>query len=255
LELAAGNYFVTARRDDIRPRRALLLRTAPARTDWDVWDITPVDAQDAVAALDHPGGMQSDGRRLWIPLAESRRNGRSIIRVFALGGMIAGQPLKSEFEFLVNDHIGALAVDARRGLVLGANWDTETAYVWDLGGGLQRTLAGADLRARGLGVATGGRSRAGVAVQDWKFIGTHLVASGLLRAPTSSALESKSRLVSLEKFLELDFQKRVVAVPLQQGTELANEGMAVSDGAVYFLPEDMGASNKLFRARFADLFP
>jgi hypothetical protein len=254
LEFAEGDYYVTARRDDIRPRRALLLRTAPARTDWDVWDITPVDAQDVVTALDHPGGMQSDGRRLWIPLGESKRNGRSIIRVYALAGMVAGRPLKSEFEFSVNDHIGALAVDARRGLVLGANWDTETVYVWDFGGRLQRTLTGADLEARGLGVLNRGGGLAGVAVQDWKFVGAQLLASGLCRAPTSSTPDSKSRLVSFHKFLETDFRKRVVAVPLHQGTELANEGMAVSDGAVYYLAEDIGASNRLFRVRLADLF-
>jgi len=251
LELIAGHYYVTARRDDIRPRRALLLRTAPARTDWDVWDITPVDAQGAVTALDHPGGMQSDGRRLWIPLAESKRNGRSIIRIFALADMTAGRPLKSEFEFSVNDHIGALAVEARRGLVLGANWDTETVYVWDLGGRLQRTLTRSDLEARGLGVAASGEGRPGVAVQDWKFVGAELVASGLFRGSTP---DSRSRLLSFESFLESDSRKRVVALPLQQGTQLANEGMAVSDGAVYFLPEDLGATNRLFRARFADLF-
>jgi hypothetical protein len=253
LELVADHYYVTARRDDIRPSRALLLRIAPARTHWDVWDITPVGTQGAVAALDHPGGMQLDGKRLWIPLAESRRNGRSLIRVFALDEMIAGQPLESEFEFSINDHIGALAVDVRRGLVLGANWDTETVYVWNLGGHLQRTLTGADLGARGLGVAPSGTTRAGIAVQDWKFVGTQLIASGLLRAPASSTPDSKSRLLSFDKFVDADFQKRVVTVPLHQGIELANEGMVISDGAVYFLPEDLGATNRLFRMRLADL--
>lgn len=254
LELAEGHYYVTARRDDIRPRRALLLRTTAARTDWDVWDITPVDAQGAVTALDHPGGMQSDGKRLWIPLAESKRNGRSIIRVFALADMIAGRPLKPGFEFSVNDHLGALAVDAQRKLVLGANWDTEMVYVWDLGGRLQRTLTRSDLEARGLGVAASGEGQAGVAIQDWKFVGARLIASGLFLGSTPLTPGSKSRLLSFERFLESDFRNRSVALPLQQETQLANEGMAVSDGAVYFLPEDLGATNRLFRARFGDLF-
>lgn len=30
--------------------------------------------------------MQSDGKRLWIPIAETKRKGRSIIRVFPLAG-------------------------------------------------------------------------------------------------------------------------------------------------------------------------
>jgi hypothetical protein len=29
--------------------------------------------------------------------------------------------------------------------------------------------------------------------------------------------------------------------------------MAVSDGAIYFLPEDLGASNRMFRVALSDL--
>src|SRR5262245_26412690 len=81
MELHAGSYYVTARREDIRPKQALLLRIDSAGKAWHVWNVTPVDAQDPITTtLDHPGGMQSDGKRLWLPLGESRRNGRSIIR-------------------------------------------------------------------------------------------------------------------------------------------------------------------------------
>lgn len=203
LEMAGGRYYVTVRRDDVRPKRALLLRTETAGPAWDVWDITPVNPGGAVTALDHPGGMQSDGKRLWIPTAESKRNGRSVIRVFPLAGMVAGQPLKPEFEFAVNDHIGAVAVAADRGLVFGANWDTETVYVWDLEGHLKRTLTGAALGLRGLGVVAGSDSRSGVAVQDWKVIGDRLFASGLFRAPGSETVPPKSRLMSFTGFWNL----------------------------------------------------
>jgi len=253
LEIAGGNYYVTARRDDVTPKRALLLRTETRGTNWDVWDITPLDAAGTVTALDHPGGMQSDGKRLWIPLAESKRKGRSLIRVYPLAGMVDGQPLKWEFEFPVNDHIGAVAIAANRGLVFGANWDTEAVYVWDLDGQLKRTLTGDALAARGLGVITGAASRAGVAVQDWKIIGDRLLASGLFRAPGSSPVSPKSRLISFGNFLETDFQRRLVAVPLHRGTELAMEAMAISDGVVHFLPKDLGASNRIFRVELTDL--
>ncbi|MBI3852009.1 MAG: hypothetical protein HY298_17260 [Verrucomicrobia bacterium] len=253
LEIAAGKYYVTARREDVRPRRALLLRTEPAGTNWDVWDITSVDAAGKVMALDHPGGMQSDGKRLWIPVAESKRHGRSRICVFALEGMVAGKPLKPVFEFSVNDHIGALAVESGHGLVFGANWDTETVYVWDLEGRLKRTLTGAELKARDLGVVTSGEVRAGVAVQDWKVVGDRLFASGLFRAPESVKVSPKSRWISFANFLETDFQRRICFPPLQDGVELAREAMAVFDGLVYFLPEDLGARNRLFRVALADL--
>jgi len=253
LELVAGRYFVTARRDDVRPRRALLLRTDPAGTDWDVWDITPMDAQGAATALDHPGGMQSDGTRLWIPLAESKRNGRSLIRAFQLKDIEPGRRPKPDFEFPVNDHIGAVAVATESKLLFGASWDSEKVYVWDLKGRLQRTLTGAELKARGLGVVAGSEGRAGVAVQDWKVVGERLFASGLFRSPGSATMSPASRWCWFERFPDRDFRRGTVTLPRQEGTELAAEAMAISAGMVYFLPGDLGASNRLFRVALADL--
>ena len=253
LELAAGKYFVTARREDVRPKQALLLRTDSAREDWDVWDITPMDAHGAVTALDHPGGMQSDGTRLWVPLAGSKRNGRTVIRAFQLTELEPGRRLKSDFEFPVADHIGAVAVSAEHQLLFGANWDTEKVYVWDLKGRLQRTLTGAELKERGLGVVAGPEGRPGVAVQDWKLTGERLFASGLFRAPGSAAESPGSRLLWFSGFLSRDFQRHTVTLPLRNGTELAREAMAVSDGMIYFLPEDLGATNRMFRLAVTNL--
>ena len=151
LEVVGGHYFVTARREDVRARRALLLRTDPTRSEWDVWDITPLDTQGQATTLDHPGGLQSDGTRLWIPVAESKRNGRTLIRVFPIAGLVSGQAPRPEREVPVDDHIGALAVSAPLALLLGASWDTERVYVWDLEGRLQRKLEGAELTSRTLG--------------------------------------------------------------------------------------------------------
>ena len=253
LELVGGKFYVTARRDDVRPRRAFLFRTTAERTQWDAWDITPVDAAHAVTGLDHPGGMQSDGTRLWIPLAESKRNGRSLIRAFPVEELVADKPLKPVLEFPVSDHIGAVAVSVERGILFGANWDTEKVYVWDLTGGLQRILDGDELKPRGLGVAAGVERREGVAVQDWKIVGDLLFASGLLRAAGSAPVSSVSRVCWFERFLEHDFQRGTVPLPRRDGTELAREAMAISAGIVYFLPEDLGPTNRLFRASLAEL--
>jgi hypothetical protein len=248
LELVAGKCYVTARQDDVRPKRALLLRCAPAAADWDVWDITPVDAQGAVTAQDHPGGMQSDGERLWIPVAESNRTGPSIIRAYKLADMTAGARLKADFEFTVSDHIGAVAVAAESQLLFGANWDTERVYVWDFKGRLQRTLTDFELKPRGLGVISGAGGRPGLAVQDWKVVGDRLYASGLFRAPSGSpTVSTENRLTLFTGFLEPGFGSRTVTLPRPKGVMLAREGMAVSAGKVYFLPDDLGASNRMFQ--------
>ena len=256
LELVSGTFYVTARRDDVQPKRALLLRTTANRSDWDAWNITPLDPQGSLTTLDHPGGMQSDGDHLWIPLAESKRSGRSIIRRYSIAALAPGQPLQPKFEFTVNDHIGALAVSTERNILFGANWDTQTVYVWDFAGHLQRTLTGAGLATRGLGVVNSPNERdrrAGLAVQDWKVIGDRLLASGLFRGAGVDPASPQSRLLSFSGFLDPGFQRLSIPLPKQNETELAHEAMAISDGRVHFLPEDLAATNRIFQVPLTDL--
>ncbi|MCW5553978.1 MAG: hypothetical protein KIS67_17715 [Verrucomicrobiae bacterium] len=253
LEIVEGKYFVTARREDVVPKRALLLRTDLTARKWDVWDITPLDAQGGLTALDHPGGLQSDGTRLWIPLAESRRNGRSLLRAYRLEALTAGRSLKPELEFSVDDHIGALAVSVERGWLLGANWDTEKVYVWNLEGQLQQILTAPELRLRELGVQAGSAPRAGVAVQDWKLIGGQLCASGLYRSPGLPQALTESRVLCFTNFLEAGFQQRTMKLPLHDGLQFAQEGMAISGDEILFLPEDLGATNRMFRLSLDEL--
>jgi hypothetical protein len=251
LEIISDKFHVTARRDDVQPRRALLLRTDAGRTDWDIWDIT--NDHDGLTTLDHPGGIQSDGQHLWIPLGESKRHGRSLIRRFPLARLVPGETLKADFEFAVNDHVGAVAVFAEQKTLLGANWDTEMVYVWDFAGKLQRTLEGPALAAREIGVVSGANGRAGLAVQDWKMVNDRLFASGLFRGGSVASGVPQSCLMSFTNFLRSDFQQISISLPSQTHTELAQEAMAISGGQVHFLPEDLGASNRIFRVSVADL--
>ncbi len=245
LEVLNDRFYVTARREDVLPKQALLLRVAAGGGDWDVWDITPKDAGNQLSALDHPGGFQSDGRCLWIPLAESKPKGRSIIRAFALSGLVRGRPLQAEREIPVKDHIGAVAVSQNKGLLFGASWDTERVYVWNLAGQLQQTLETSDLAKRGLGLTRDPTSRKGLAVQDWKLVEDQLFASGL-RPTAGNAAPSRSQLLIFDQFLDPGFRQRSIILPKPRGIELAREGMAVSGGLVYFLPDDLGKSNRIF---------
>lgn len=256
LELRGGQIYVTARRDDIIPKRALLLRTSPGRKDWDAWDITPINLHCELTSLDHPGGMQSDGDHLWIPLSESKRDGRSLIRRYSISELVPGQAPKARFEFGINDHIGALAVSAEHQIVLGANWDTATVYVWDFNGRLKRTMTAEELEARKIGIASAtndNNQRAGLTVQDWKFVGGQLFASGLFRGLGVDPESSQSQLVCYETFLEPGFQRQSIPLPKQGRTELAHEAMGIVEGLAYFLPEDLGPTNRLFRARLRSL--
>src|ERR1051325_10957082 len=59
LELVGDFYYLTGRRDDVVPKRALLLRTDGKL--WQTWDVTADRTSDTNRNVDHPGGMQSDG--------------------------------------------------------------------------------------------------------------------------------------------------------------------------------------------------
>ena len=59
--------------------------------------------------------------------------------------------------------------------------------------------------------------------------------------------------MAVTRFLEPDFQQWSVILPLQQETELAHEGMAIADGIAHFLPEDLGATNRVFSVPLVEL--
>jgi hypothetical protein len=251
LEIVGDHYYVTGRQEDVVPKRALLLRTDG--TLWEAWDVTPESPTPTSRNLDHPGGMQSDGRNLWIPVAESVPHGRSLVRVVPIEGLTTGQPVRATLEWPVPDHIGALAVSTNQQLVLGASWDTETVYVWNLKGELQRTLTRVDLEPRSLGTISGLTS--GVAIQDWKFVGPALFASGLAKGGASPTDEPASRLFVFGRFLDSSFERQSVRLPILPNTELAREAMAIRGGSVYFLPEDLGPTNRLFRVELKQSLP
>jgi len=248
LVVTGNTYYVTARRDDTNPRTPFLLRTTSSQTNWDAWPITLFEGPKPITSLDHAGGMDSDGTNLWIPLAQSKPKSRSVVCAFSERDMIPQKTLQPSFSFPVNDHIGAVAIDPKNGTILGASWDTEAVYVWDRTGRLQRTLSSLDLRRRGLGAHSISNSP-GLAVQDWKIVENQLFASGLLIGSLPETIRIRSRLLLFDDFLNEKFQVSTVSLPLQEGLELGREAMAISDASAFFLPEDLGQTNRLFRVR------
>ncbi len=239
LEVVNGVYWVTARWEDRPEKVPLLLRSHVGADHWEVW-ILPVSDP----AMDHPGGLQSDGRRLWIPVAQSRQKGRSVVQAYVLKDLVPRRPARPEREFPVDDHIGAVAVRVDPPRLLGANWDTLTVYQWDETGRLERTLSGPDLHAVGLGFD---ETRAGLTVQDWKGVGDRLLASGLWRGPGSVRPNPASRLVWFDGRVESPGVPVMDVPGLWPGVELSREGMAVANGWIHWLPEDLGPTNRVVR--------
>ncbi|MBM3821836.1 MAG: hypothetical protein FJ404_02915 [Verrucomicrobia bacterium] len=249
IDWSGPHLFVTARRDDVTPRRALLLRTGPGRADWDSWDLTRKAASTGEQILDHPGGFQISRGILWVPLSTSTRAGPSQIHAYRVASLRTNGFARPEVTFPVDDHIGALAVLETRKLLLGASWDTQRVFVWNFQGVLQRILTAADLAPLELGFDASAPSQAGLAVQDWKFLRGRLHAVGLRKGGDPSALEPKSLLMVFEDFLESTARKQAHPLRPVQELELGREGFSIKGEFAYFLPEDLGASNRLFRAK------
>ncbi len=90
---------------------------------------------DPQAGIYHAGGMDFDGTHLWVPVAQYRPHGRSLIY------RVDPRTLEVESVFSVEDHIGSVVLDRDRGRIYGFSWGSREIYTWDLDGReLQRSV-------------------------------------------------------------------------------------------------------------------
>ena len=198
IDVDGSRLFVTS--VDIKAKRGLLLeyKLPEGRL------VRSVEIQDG--ARYHPGGLMVDGNAIWIPVAEYKRESTAVIQ------RRNKETLALEHQFLVNDHIGAIAVTPD-GLI-GANWDARDFYIWTHAGKQIRKLANA--------------SR--IALQDMKFEGGELIGGGLR--------PDKSGEIVWWKWPSLEVTKRVAVGQSDRGVSYTHEGMAIRNDKLWFLPED-----------------
>ncbi|MEU4191180.1 DUF6454 family protein [Kribbella sp. NPDC026611] len=72
----------------------------------------------------HPGGLDFDGKDLWVPVAEYRPNSRAVVYT------VDPHTFKVTERFRVRDHVGGLVRDRTTGLVHGVSWGSRTLYAW-----------------------------------------------------------------------------------------------------------------------------
>jgi hypothetical protein len=76
----------------------------------------------------HPGGIDFDGRYIWVPVAEYRPNSKSIVY------KVDPMTMKAEESFRVQDHIGGLVRDGQNGKLVGNSWGSRKFYEWSQSG-------------------------------------------------------------------------------------------------------------------------
>ena len=197
LEVTERFYFVTS--VDTKQDRAWLFKLDKNNARL----IAQKELTDS--ALIHPGGLQFDGRYLWIPNAEYKRQSRTMI--YGLDP----DTLEIFTSFTVDDHIGAVASNGKN-LLYGVNWDALHFYTWDIRGRQLKKV----------------NSPTSMAYQDIEYLAGKLLCSG--HKGEVSVLD----IIDPEEWTLI---KRIDVPKDRWRSNLTREGMAF-DGNLYFLPDD-----------------
>lgn len=245
LYVTEDSYYVTGRLE-IEPKRALLIRYDKRSPETfqhiDITAYAKGQSSEEPVRLDHPGGFDYGDGALWIPVAESRPRGRTQILRFPIRSEEDFVATRLEEAFRVADHIGAVAYDNKRGCLYGANWDTETIYVWRPDGTLMERIPREQL------VRDDPAQR--LAVQDWKGLGSGKVLAGGVDKDPRRPLDITPAVVSL---IDIPGRERLascrLATPADAPLPPTREGLALFGDYVFLLPGDLGTATKLYRYR------
>jgi hypothetical protein len=158
----------------------------------------------------HPGGIDYDGRFIWVPVAEYRPNSRAIVYRVDPATLQATEVLRAA------DHIGGVVRDTDSNTLHGVSWGSRRFYRWTLDAALRATDAGEPPeRLRTLNPAHY------IDYQDCHFIGAHrMLCGGLVeyrRAPDAPIFA----LGGLE-IVDLSAGRPLFQVPVLQWTARGN---------------------------------
>ena len=76
----------------------------------------------------HPGGMDFDGKDIWVPVAEYRPNSQSIVY------KVDPETMKATEVFRFKDHVGGIVHNTDDKSLHGVSWGSRRFYAWPLDG-------------------------------------------------------------------------------------------------------------------------
>jgi hypothetical protein len=175
-------------------------------------------------AIYHPGGIDYDGKEIWVPVAEYRPDSRSILYRVDPGTMTAKEV------FRVPDHIGAIVHNTDDDTLHGISWGSRRFYRWTTGG-----------VARGVALNTSHY----IDYQDCKYAGSRRMLCTGVTEMRQAAEAVPFRLGGIDLIsLEDGRPLHQVPVPLwtSGGLDMTHNPVWIEPGAAglraYFMPED-----------------
>jgi hypothetical protein len=182
------------------------------------------DLRMGEGAIYHPGGIDYDGRSIWVPVAEYRPDSRSIVY------RVDPRTMKAVEAFRVDDHIGAIVHNTDDRTLHGVSWGSRRFYRWTLDGVSKgRTL----------------NSSHYVDYQDCKYVGGRQMMCTGVTEMRASADQPPFRLGGIE-LIDLQDGRPLHQVPVllwtTAGLDMTHNPVWLEPRATglrgYFMPED-----------------
>ena len=182
----------------------------------------------------HPGGIDFDGKFIWVPVAEYRPNSQSIIY------KVDPATMKAVEVFRFKDHVGGIVHDTQRNSLHGVSWGSRRFYAWPLGA--DGKVTNADARPETLRVMNPAQY---IDYQDCHYAGgSRMLCSGLNAYKVAPNAEP-FRLGGLE-LVDLKDNRPVWQVPVElwapSGLPMTQNPAFIEtrDGGLraYFMPDD-----------------
>lgn len=165
----------------------------------------------------HPGGIDYDGRDIWVTVAEYRPDSRSIVY------RVDPKTMTAHEVFRFADHLGAIVHDTDDGSLHAVSWGSRTFYRWAL-----------DAGGRIAAPATPHRAVNGahyVDYQDCKYAGARIMACTGVAERRASPDQPTLRLGGIE-LVDLRDHRAIHQVPIA----LWARGRAMTQNPTWFEP-------------------